>query len=180
MKRMCAALLFAALACTGVQPAVAQKTPSDTICPGANPPLRVIHDLPDQGDATKVADAARAILRAYNDCQATARSDGFVEPAMHYDEVRAAQYQVVLGNALFKLGDYDSAHAAYAEARALSTDVAEWVPPAMSYTMNNKTGGTVAKNSGQTKSLYHDDAVTAQHSADISLARLVPVPAPSP
>jgi hypothetical protein len=180
MKRTCASLLFAALVCAGLQPAIAQKVPSDTICPSANAPLKAIHDLPDQGDATKVAEAARNIIRVYDDCLATARSDGFVEPAMHYDEVRAAQYKIVLGNALFKLQDYDGAHAAYAEARILSTDVVEWVPPTMSYTMNNKTGSAIGKNSGQTKSLFHDDAVTAQRSADISLARLVPAPAASP
>jgi hypothetical protein len=181
MKQVCGILLFAALLCTGAQSAFAQKDVSDSFCPGSIAPLKAIHGLPDQNDAAKVADAARTVLRAYNDCMVRARSDGFVEPNVHYNELRIAQFQIILGNALFRLQDYDGAHAAFTEARTLSTDVVQWVPPSMAYAMTNtEIGTTIGKNTGVTRSLFYTDAVAVQKAADASLARLAPVPAPSP
>jgi hypothetical protein len=157
-------LACVALLCAGVEPALAQKAVLDTICPGAVAPLKVMYALPDLEDATKVADAARAVARVYGDCMMTALANDFREPGVNYSAVREAQYLIVLGNALFKLQNYDDAHAAFAEARRLSTIVVDWNP------------GNVSRTVGKRTSEFHDDALNIQRSADVALAKLEPVP----
>jgi hypothetical protein len=174
MKRVCSVLVFAALVCASSTAAFARADgPSDTICPGAVQHLKALGAV-DSHDAAKVSDVARNVVRAYNDCISSARTDGQVEPAMHYDEVRAAQYGILLGRALYLQQDYDGAHAAFVDARRLSGEVVEWTPPSMGYNMDNKLGSATSRNTGNTKSQWHDDAVTMSKAADAELAKLVP------
>jgi hypothetical protein len=160
-------LACAAVLCAGTQPVRAESA-LDTICPGAVAPVKAIHALPDLEDATKVADAARTVARAYDSCMMASLANDFREPGVNYCAVREAQYQVILGNALFKLQNYDDAHAAFAEARRLSTIVVDWNP------------GNVSRTVGKRQSEFHDDALHVQQSADIALARLEPVPKATP
>lgn len=178
MKRVCGILIFTAALCLRAAPVFAQAV-SDPLCPSAVSPVKALLAITGANDPVKIADAARNVVRTYNDCASTARTDGALEPAMHYDEIRAAQYGVLLGRALFMQKDYDGAHAAFVDARRLSGDVADWTPPSLGYNMDNKNGSATSRNSGSTKSLYHESAVEIAKAADAELAKLVPAsPAP--
>jgi|SRR5471030_1904244 len=175
MKRVCGVLIFIAALCTTGSAAFAQA--SDAICPSAVSPVKVLAAANSTNDPVKVSDAARNVVRAYNDCASTARTNGAVEPAMNYDEVRAAQYGVLLGRALYLQQNYDGAHAAFVDARRLSGEVTEWTPPSMEYT-NNEWLAT-SKNKGNIHSQWRDTAVEISKAADAELAKLVPAsPAP--
>jgi hypothetical protein len=168
MKSACRVLAATVLLCAGTQRALAQKSVLDTICPAAVAPLKVIYALPDLEDATKVSDAARNVVRVYESCMTKQLADGMREPGVNYAAVREAQFQVILGNALFKLQNYDDAHAAFAEAHRLSTLVVDWDP------------GNISRTVGKRQSEFHDDALNVQRSADVALARLEPVPKAKP
>jgi hypothetical protein len=173
MKRVCSVLVFAALVCA-MSTAARADGPSDTLCPSAVQHLKALAAVNSTNDPVKIGDQARNVVRAYNDCISSARTDGQVEPAMHYDEFRAAQYGVLLGRALYLQQDYDGAHAAFVDARRLSGEVVDWVPPSLGYNMDNKLGSATSRNSGQTKSQWHDDALTVSKAADAELAKLIP------
>jgi len=174
MQRICGILICAIIFCASGSVAGAQAKVADTVCPSAVPPLKSLGAVTDPTDAVKIADAARGVVRAYADCIVEARSDGAVEPNMHYDEIRAAQYDILLGRALMVQKDYDGAHAAFADARKLSGDVVDWVPQPIGYNMNNKLGSGTVKNSGYTKSQYYDSAADIVKAADTELAKLEP------
>src|SRR5471032_351527 len=172
MKRVCAFLIFIAALCVSGSPAFAQAAISDTVCPAAVSPLKALAAVNSTNDPVKIADAARNVVRAYDDCISSARTDGAVEPQMHYDQVRAAQYGVLLGRALYLQQNFDGAHAAFVDARRLSGEVADWTPSSMAYNMNNKTGTGVGHNTGSTKSQWHDSAIDIVKASDAELAKL--------
>jgi hypothetical protein len=178
MKRGFGVLVFAAAVYASASAAFAQavvNSVSDAICPAAIAQIKTLSALGPTGDPGKISDAARSVVQTYNACTVTARAGGALEPYMHYDEVRAAQYGILLGRALFAQKDYDGAHAAFVEARRLSTEVAQWVPPSMGYTMNNESGSSVIRNGSGIKSRFYDTAVDIRKAADVELAKLVPV-----
>jgi hypothetical protein len=179
MKRVCGVLIFIAALCVSGSPAFAQAAVSDTVCPAAVSPLKALAAVNSTNDPVKIADAARNVVRAYNDCISSARTDGAVEPQMHYDQVRAAQYGVLLGRVLYLQQNYDGAHAAFVDARRLSGEVVDWTPASMGYNMNNKLGSGTSRNTGVNKSQWHDSAADIVKASDAELAKLVPAsPAP--
>jgi hypothetical protein len=151
---------------------------SDAICPAAIQQIKALAVANSTNDPVKIGDLAGKLVRTYDDCITTARTAGQVEPYMHYAQVRAAQYGLLLGRALFLQKDWDGAHAAFVEAHRLATEVVDWTPPAMGYTMGNQPT-TVVKNKASEKSSFHDLAYEVARATDVELAKLVPA-SPSP
>jgi hypothetical protein len=165
MKQLtCAAVLCMLLATA--PPASAAET-NDAICPQANTAIHSLQGLKVQTDATKNADVLLPIINAYKACRQLALADGAIEPAAHYDEIRAAQYSISLGRQYYALEKYDDAHAIWVEARQVSQDIVDWLP-------------TSRHNTGMSHSQYHDAAVEVVKAADIELARLAPASTPKP
>ncbi|HMC47386.1 MAG TPA: hypothetical protein VKJ77_18865 [Caballeronia sp.] len=147
-------------------PAAAQKV-ADSICPRANAAISALVALKDQTDPVKNADVLLPVVNAYKSCRQLALADGAIEPAAHYDEVRASQYLISLGRQYYAMQKYDEAHAAWTEARQVSQDIVDWLP-------------TSRHNTGMSHSQYHDAAVDIVKAADLELARLAPATKPSP
>jgi hypothetical protein len=184
MKRVCGVLVLIAGVFGYSTAAYAQakvNSVSDAICPAAIQQIKALTALQSSNDPdpAKIGDSARAIVRTYNDCIFTARTAGAIEPYSHYDQMRSAQYGILLGRALFLQKDYDGAHAAWVDARKLAAEVADWEAPAIGYTMNSESGSAIVKNPGHSKSTFHDLAMDIERAADAELAKLVPAsPAP--
>jgi hypothetical protein len=165
MKRhLFATTLFfsAALACAS--PVLAQRA-SDAYCPRANAPIAALIALKDQTDPAKNVDMLLPVVNAYKACLQLAIADGAIEPAAHYDEIRASQYQVSLGRQYYALQRYDDAHAVWTEARQVSQDIVDWLP--------------ASRHSGN-HSQYHDAAAEIVKAADAELAKLAPAAKPTP
>jgi hypothetical protein len=179
MKRVCGALVLIAGVFGYSTAAYAQakvNSVSDAICPAAIQQIKALTALQSSNDPdpAKLGDFARAIVRTYNDCILTARTAGAIEPYSHYDQMRSAQYGILLGRALFLQKDYDGAHAAWVDARKLAAEVADWESPTIGY-----AGSAIVKNPGHSKSTFHDLAMDIELAADAELAKLVPAsPAP--
>jgi len=165
MKRSISAVLCV-LAVLAATPVLAQKA-TDAICPRANPAISALFALKDQTDPAKNADVLLPIVNAYQSCRQLALADGAIEPAAHYDEIRASQYQISLGRQYFALKKYDDAHAVWTEARQVSQDIVDWLP-------------TSRNNTGMSHSQYRDAAVEIVKAADVELAKLAPATKPSP
>jgi len=165
MKRYLSVAFLSAL-CAWAQPAQGQQI-ADGVCPTAVPAIRAMAALKDTSDPVKAADVVAPVVAAYKACAQLALSDGAIEPAAHYDEIRAAQYLVVLGRQLLKQQKYDEAHSVFADARKLSGDIADWLPSSRN-------------NTGMSHSQYRDSAIEVAKAADIELAKLVPTATPTP
>ncbi|MFN2459250.1 MAG: hypothetical protein ABR591_00955 [Candidatus Velthaea sp.] len=170
-----AASFFGLTACAFAQ---AKAPISDALCPSAVPALKTLVDVPATGDPVKIIEASEAVERAYLACASQALTDGAVEPTMHYDQVRAAQYEVLAGRAYLSLKRWDDAHAAFIDARKNSGDVYDWVPPSRGYTTSNAGGTSTSRNMGVTRSQYRDAASDIMKAADAELAKLVPAAKP--
>jgi hypothetical protein len=164
MKQFASAAAACILLATA-SPALAQT--NDAICPQANAAIRSLQALKVQTDAAKNADVLLPIVNAYKACRQLALADGAIEPAAHYDEIRAAQYGISLGRQYYALQKYDDAHAIWVEARQVSQDIVDWLP-------------TSRHNTGMSHSQYHDAAIEIVKAADVELAKLAPASTPTP
>jgi hypothetical protein len=188
--RPLAAILAVVVAVGLAPPALAQnKGMSDPNCPTAIPALKAIAAIPNPNDAEKVSAAALVAVRAYQDCASTMLAAGKIEPEAHYAQTRVAQYQVLYGRALMKLGKFDEAHDVFWEASKLSSLVADWTAPGYGYTNSNKNPEKAAAISGEpvnaqhtehnpgvNRSQWRDAATEVRRAADMELVKFVPVP----
>jgi hypothetical protein len=162
-------------------PASAAPKGADLLCPGATPTLIALSELPDINDYAKFAQATQKVVDAYKYCITVASGDGAIEPTVHYDETRAAQFEVLLGRTLANLGKFEEAHAAFAEARRLAKIVSDWTSPSMGYATDNKNGTTPIQNTQRSYSQFRESATAITKAADDELAKLaIPVPVATP
>jgi hypothetical protein len=156
---------------------------ADALCPTATTPLIKWQDTaktnPD--DPQAVLDAAKPVEDAYHACAAVAVGKGSLEPEAHYDQVREAQFGVVVGRMLIIMNRIEEARAEAENARKLTQEIVDWTPTAMTYTNSNLPGGSHSeRQAGTQTSNYHDTAVEILAAATRELKLIGPPPSPAP
>lgn len=107
-----------------VSPAVAAPF-ADATCPAATQPVLAIGHLPPGVSKQTLYDGLQAAVDAYTACEGQRRDRKDVE-AMHYAQLRAAQFGVVSAHLLVALHRDDDARRALLHYRDLAQSVVEW------------------------------------------------------
>lgn len=183
MKRPSAAV-FAGLIALAASSSAARAVEQDAICSRAVPFVEAFTKANAAGNLTVVISSARDAISAYDACASESRLNGKVEPEVHYDQVRHAQFAFALARALSVEGNVTDAIAALKDARSAANDVAEWVTPSLSITGSNTAAGASGRRNVRDRSQFAKNAEAVRDAADAELKKLgataSPVPAPSP
>jgi hypothetical protein len=200
---------FVGSATLGVVPllgAAAEPAYTDTLCPRAVPKVTTFNNDAMAKSYAKLVDDAQAVVNAYHNCMTDARATTglSLEPMVNYNQTRTAQYMIVLGRLQAATGDLAAAIDSLKRARALATDVAEWLPSvgeagsapnpppsgagrmgmgmgSMGSMPNTPVDTSAAHGTGSHQpSRYRDAALQIQAAADGALAKLGAVASPTP
>jgi hypothetical protein len=174
------AIFAAALVAFGAQLAWAAPRPIEDACPTAAAPIDAYRKLADQYDGARLEAAARTVVNAFKICATSSQStQGQLEPYVHYDNTRAAQFEVAVGRALVLQGKFEDAQLQFIDARRLAETVVLWSP-------NGRFGGRPDTDTAPLHSqplghsMFHDTAATIMKAADDELAKLkLPPPIPA-
>jgi len=172
---------------------------SDIICPNATEPVRQFDTVKytAQKHVAEVLAAGNRVIAAYETCanakqlqievangvnnSVRVSSDYGVE-ALHYANLRAAQYYVVMGRLHRILDDFDAARLAFTTAIDRVKDTIDWrSSPQAYYRSNDRNVGSASAHMAATdSSKYHDPAIAIRDSANEELAKLPSLPGANP
>jgi hypothetical protein len=176
--------VLAALAVGLSAPAFAADPHADPFCPEAVGKTNAFIAAAKGNDPSEVAVAAHAVYDTYMSCAASAKLANAVEPAVNYDETRAAQYAFAEGRAFAAAGRKDEAVKALQISRKLSDSVVRWLPvPYAEHTSNIRGQSWTESNPDRRPSVYAPNAKDVRDAADAMLAKLgvaAPVASPAP
>jgi hypothetical protein len=174
-RRICIAVFALVLVAGATQYATASPSRIELICPNAAAAVDAFRILPDT-EAPRVEAAAKKVVATYEACTTTMQSKGGqLEPFVHYNNTRAAQFSYAAGRAALEQQHFDEARALFTDAHRLAESVALF--NSNGHLVSPTTAvPSVSRSERLGVSIYHDVAVTIMKSADEELVKLgVPV-----